>query len=44
MPVFFLLSGFFSRLLVEKRGVDDFFRQRLRRLALRLPLPGLGSR
>jgi glucans biosynthesis protein C len=34
MPVFFLLSGFFSRLLIEKRGVDGFFKQRLRRLGL----------
>lgn len=32
MPVFFLLSGFFSRLLVEKRGPNDFLKQRLKRL------------
>jgi hypothetical protein len=34
MPVFFLLSGFFSRLLVEKRGLDGFLKQRLRRIGL----------
>ena len=34
MPVFFLLSGFFSRLLVEKRGVDGFLKQRLLRLGV----------
>jgi glucan biosynthesis protein C len=45
MPVFFLLSGFFSRLIVEKRGVDAFFRQRLKRLALPFLLfwPPLGA-
>lgn len=32
MPVFFLLSGFFSRLLVEKRGLNDFLKQRVKRL------------
>lgn len=37
MPVFFLLAGFFARLLVEKRGIDGFLRQR----ALRLGLPFL---
>ncbi len=36
MPVFFLLSGFFSRLLVEKRGLDGYLRQRLLRLGLPL--------
>ncbi len=34
MPVFFLLSGYFSRLLVEKRGVDGFLKQRLLRLGV----------
>lgn len=38
MPVFFLLSGYFSRLLVEKRGADGFLRQRLARLGLPLLL------
>lgn len=32
MPVFFLLSGFFSRLLIEKRGLNEFLKQRLKRL------------
>lgn len=36
MPLFFLLSGYFSRLLVEKRGIGDFLRQRLARLGLPL--------
>ena len=38
MPVFFLLSGFFSRLLVEKKGVDGFLKQRLLRLGVPLLL------
>jgi glucans biosynthesis protein C len=34
MPVFFMLSGFFSRMLVQKRGLDGFLKQRLLRLGL----------
>jgi len=32
MPVFFLLAGFFGRLLYEKLGAAGFFRQRAKRL------------
>ncbi len=34
MPVFFILAGFFAAMLVQKRGVRDMVRHRLRRLAL----------
>lgn len=34
MPVFFLLSGFFSRLLVERGGLRGFLRQRAARVLL----------
>ena len=32
MPLFFLLAGFFSRLLLEKVGPAAFFRHRAKRL------------
>jgi len=42
MEVFFALSGFFSALLVERRGPDGFLRERARRLgwpfAIAMPL------
>ena len=34
MPVFFILAGFFVAMLVQKRGVRDMVRNRLRRLGL----------
>jgi peptidoglycan/LPS O-acetylase OafA/YrhL len=34
MPVFFLLSGFFSRLLIERGGLRGFWRQRAARVLL----------
>jgi glucans biosynthesis protein C len=34
MPVFFLLAGFFGRLLHEKLGTDGFLRHRARRLLI----------
>ena len=36
MPVFFLLSGFFSALLWQRRGMAAFRRQRLRRVGIPL--------
>ena len=36
MPVFFLLSGFFSAMLVERRGLQGLLRQRLMRVGLPL--------
>src|SRR5215468_4001159 len=34
MEVFFLLAGFFARLVIEKRGVSSFLRDRARRILL----------
>jgi glucan biosynthesis protein C len=36
MPLFFLVAGFFAAMLVEKRGLGGFFRNRLKRIALPL--------
>ena len=36
MPVFFLLSGFFSAMLIERRGLHGLLRQRLQRVGLPL--------
>lgn len=38
MPAFFLLSGFFSRLIVERGGVRGFLRQRAARVLLPLAI------
>jgi glucan biosynthesis protein C len=34
MPLFFLVAGFFAAMLVEKRGMGGFFRNRFTRIAL----------
>ena len=34
MPLFFLVAGFFAAMLVDKRGLGGFFRNRLKRIAL----------
>jgi glucan biosynthesis protein C len=34
MSLFFLIAGFFSRLMVERYGVDGFIRNRLKRIGL----------
>ena len=34
MPLFFLLSGFFALMLLNRRGISGFFRHRMRRIAL----------
>ena len=34
MPVFFILAGFFTALVIRKRGVDSFLRTRLLRIGL----------
>jgi glucans biosynthesis protein C len=36
MPVFFLIAGFFGRLLLERRGTRAFVRDRLKRIVLPL--------
>lgn len=36
MPLFFLLSGFFTALLFQRRGLDGLIRNRLQRIALPL--------
>lgn len=36
MSTFFLIAGFFARMMVEKRGVRGFVRDRLKRIALPL--------
>ena len=38
MPVFFLMSGFFTALLLRRRGLGPLLRHRLRRVALPLAL------
>jgi glucan biosynthesis protein C len=38
MPMFFLLSGFFSILLIEKRGLPGFFNDRLFRIGVTFAL------
>lgn len=38
MPLFFLLAGFFSAMLLEKRGTKRFFSNRFQRIALPLLL------
>lgn len=38
MPLFFLISGFFSRLMLEKYGTQKFLMRRWRRLALPMVL------
>ena len=38
MPVFFLLSGFFTAMLWRRRGLPSLIRHRLRRVALPLAL------
>jgi hypothetical protein len=42
MPVFFLLAGFFGRLLLHRSGEREFWRNRLRRIAVPLILGWLG--
>ncbi len=50
MPVFFLMAGFFGRMLLERRGPDAFIWNRLRRILLPLVVawllidPHLGDR
>jgi len=34
LPVFFILAGFFSELLFQKRGADSYIRHRLKRLVI----------
>ena len=36
IPCFFILSGFFTQLLIERKGKSDFLRMRMMRLALPL--------
>ncbi len=36
MPLFFLMAGFFARLVVERRGLREFVRDRRKRIALPL--------
>jgi len=48
MSAFFLMAGFFGRLLLERRGTERFVKDRLRRIALPLAvalilLPPLGA-
>ena len=38
MPVFFLLAGFFARLVLERRSPSEFVRDRLRRIGVPLVL------
>jgi glucans biosynthesis protein C len=42
MPVFFLLAGFFARLLLHRSGEREFWRNRVRRIAMPLVLGWLG--
>jgi glucan biosynthesis protein C len=34
MPLFFLVAGFFAAWVIQRRGLDGLFRQRIRRIAL----------
>src|SRR6478609_5209480 len=34
MPVFFLIAGYFGRVLLERRGTTDFMKDRAKRLAV----------
>jgi glucan biosynthesis protein C len=40
MSAFFLIAGFFARMLVERRGVDGFVKDRLKRVGVPLVLFG----
>jgi glucan biosynthesis protein C len=40
MSAFFLIAGFFARMLVERRGVDGFVKDRLKRVGMPLVLFG----